>query len=110
MCPIVPMLTWGLLRSNFSFAIYFLLGGWRALNAGHDLLGDVARRFFVSEELHRVIRASLGSGSDVRRVAEHFREGNGRGKDLEAGSRLDAVDAPAPRVQISDHVPHVLFG
>src|SRR5689334_21514541 len=53
-CPIVPILTCGLLRSNFSFAIRKLpisLSG-DSLNLAYDLFREGARNFFVLPEMH----------------------------------------------------------
>src|SRR4029079_2181119 len=70
--PIVPMLTCGLLRSNFSFdiVVLFLLRS----DFRDDLFGDVPGHLLVGSELHRVIAAALGLGAQGRRIAEHFRE------------------------------------
>src|SRR5205807_2188342 len=72
MCPMVPMLTCGLVRSNLALATGFLSswlrrwcvsGGLRAVlgccgllarGLGDDLLGHVLRNFRVAVEDHRV--------------------------------------------------------
>src|SRR5690242_16336346 len=72
MCPIVPMLTCGFVRSYFAFAIAWLppttlwfsagsgAGSGLARDLGHDLFGDRGRDLFVAGELHRVRRPALG--------------------------------------------------
>src|SRR5262252_6232091 len=95
MCPMVPMLTCGLVRWNFAFATSFssLRSGplrwvwsvllpavayrenWKLLAArlGDDLLGDVRRNLGIRIELHAVVRPPLGPAAQVTDVAEHLR-------------------------------------
>src|SRR5690349_15894858 len=103
MCPIVPILTCGLLRSNFSFAIFnssmgrrdaetqrkplvcfslrlcvsaskvFLLLRDLSLNLVDDLFGNTARHFLIPAEMHREAAASLCARAHVGRIPEHFR-------------------------------------
>src|SRR3954464_13919257 len=90
----VPTLTCGLPRSNFSLAMCGVtsLGlcllkqpGEGSENAAlrslrltapvlDDLLGDVGRNFLVLLELHGVGGPTLGHGPHVRGVAEHLAE------------------------------------
>src|SRR5712672_487635 len=70
-CPIVPILTCGLLRSNFSFAILFT---HLSLHPAHDLFRERRGNFLVFAEMHRKTAASLSVGADVGGVAEHFRQ------------------------------------
>src|SRR5947208_2514489 len=74
MWPIVPMLTCGLVRSNFFFAI--APSPCRRLFAPdpcHDLLRDLGRDFLVGQQLHRRVRgAPLRPGPEVRRIAEQL--------------------------------------
>src|SRR5688500_2915078 len=99
----VPMLTCGLVRSNFAFATGVLLWtSWfvrlvlqlcghqarsRAVHPpadrgslpgrlGDDLLGHVLRDLGVGVELHAVARPALGLRPQVADVAEHLRQGN----------------------------------
>src|SRR6266478_8342536 len=116
MCPIVPTFTCGLLRSNFSLAMsvpfsvpvfglcYARFAGgtgetpvptqskslpcWATLILGNDLFRYVARRFFVTREVHRVLGAALGRRAHVRRVSEHFGERHDGLDDLRAGAVL----------------------
>src|SRR6185369_6051471 len=97
----VPMLTCGLVRSNFAFATGALLvnvdyavrrravGGWsgceRLLAPGllDDLFRHVLRNLGVGIELHRVRRAALGLGPQVTDIPEHL------------GQRHQGLDGPA---------------
>src|SRR5579864_8893815 len=100
MCPMVPMLTCGLVRWNFAFATGFssLRSGpprwvWSvsgflmpvarcgvlpllAARLGDDLLGDARGHFGVRVELHAVVRPTLRLGTQVTDVTEHLRERN----------------------------------
>src|SRR3954471_2488275 len=134
MCPMVPMLTCGLVRSNLALATGFLsswlrrwcvllgwalLGGRRAVRppsgllAGRlrdDLLGDVGRDLGVRVEHHGVARPSLGAAAQVAHVAEHLRERDQGPDDAGAGALLHRLDDPAPGVQVADDVAHVVLG
>src|SRR5579872_479286 len=79
--PVVPMLTCGLDRSNFAFAMFVLsfyprrvLRGCQFLALGlrYDLFFNGPRRFFVVCELHRVGRAALCRRAQIGRVPEHL--------------------------------------
>src|SRR5256885_4874775 len=69
MWPMVPMLRWGLSRTNCFLAISpVLLSLCRlgtqpllASNPGHDLTGDRLGDLLIGMELHRVRRATLGA-------------------------------------------------
>src|SRR4051795_4394187 len=134
MCPMVPMLTCGLVRSNLALATGFLSswlrrwcvlvgsGGARrpragpataysllASRLGDDLLGDVGRYLGVRVEHHGVARPSLGAAAQVAHVAEHLRERDQGPDDAGAGALLHRLDGSAPGVQVADDVAHVLF-
>src|SRR5690348_10596595 len=94
----VPMLTWGLVRSNFAFATgcslrmdcfavrrtgllaVFVAGitsfDERSLASGllDDLLRDALGNFGVGVELHAVARPALGAAAQVAHVTEHLRQ------------------------------------
>src|SRR3954453_11307341 len=94
MWPIVPMLTWGLVRSNFCLDMASPL---LPSNPRHDLLGDLRRNLHVRVQLHgRVRRAALGLRPEVRRVAEQLGERHEHLDRLHARPVLDALDAAAP--------------
>src|SRR5471032_335980 len=94
----VPMLTCGLVRSNFAFAtggppsysvrrprgVRVRVGGGTGelLSAGlrNDLEGDILRDLRVRVELHRVAGPTLGLAAEVSDIAEHLREGH-EGRD-----------------------------
>src|SRR5947209_2118297 len=107
MWPIVPTFTCGLLRSNFSFAIFlasssqlmklinvllsdslsfknlFLTtGGGLALHLGHNFLSDGAWRFIIMGKVHGESCAALSAGAHLRGIAEHLRQRNQGLNDL----------------------------
>src|SRR3954447_160180 len=126
MCPMVPMLTCGFVRSNFAFAtvsssprgyaVVRALGwavrrwGLLARRLGDDLLGHVGRDLRVAVEDHRVAGPTLGAAAQVTHVAEHLRERDQGPDDAGAGALLHRLDDPAPGVQVTDHVTHVVLG
>src|SRR5215207_7553025 len=128
MCPMVPMLTCGLVRSNLALATGFLspclrsraraLGlagsarvvpGLLAGRLGDDLLGDVGRDLGVRVEHHGVARPPLGAAAQVAHVAEHLRQRHQGPDDAGAGALLHRLDGPAAGVEVIDDVTHVLF-
>src|SRR5487761_1525701 len=132
MCPMVPMLTCGLVRWNFAFATgisslrsapprwvwsisLFLLptvarrvGSLLAARLGDDLLGDARRHLGVRVELHAVARPALGPAAQVPDVTEHLGQ---RDESLDhpgPGSFVHGLNLAAPAVQVADHVAHVV--
>src|SRR5208283_3682289 len=113
MCPIVPMLTCGLLRSNFSFAIsvhspalsQILTGrlsvGDLSLRPADNLFGDRSRSLFVPAEVHRETAAALSARPDFGRISEHLRQRHHRPNHLTAAAQLDAFQPPAAADQIA---------
>src|SRR5919108_3489949 len=124
----VPTLTCGLSRSNFSFATSgcsFSLSLWKsfwyvrrrpaasanpcrlARLRGHrlprafdDLLGDVRRHFLVAVELHRVRGAPLRHRTQVADVAEHLAERRVSSHDLGVAPLLHPLDPAAAAVEV----------
>src|SRR5581483_10511799 len=81
MCPMVPMLTCGLLRSNFAFAILLLpdslpdsLFCILALYAGDDHFGKVLPHLPLLAEMHGDARAPLSRRKQLRALAQHHRQ------------------------------------
>src|SRR3954471_8771846 len=76
MWPIVPMLTCGLVRSNFFLAICLLPGscpsGRLDLRLLDELRGQAGRDLCVVTEFHRRRRPTLGHRPQVGHVAEHL--------------------------------------
>src|ERR1700712_3981733 len=97
MCPIVPIFTCGLLRSNFSFAISLLspenyLPRNFALGLAHNLFRNASWHFFILAEVHGERAASLCSGTKLGRVTEHFGERNHRLNNLRAAHDFSALE------------------
>src|SRR5688572_5853213 len=87
----VPMFTWGLVRSNFSLAIASCSSPVKscllldlAHDPGDDFLADRAGRLHVLLEVHGVGGAALGAGAQVGGISEHGGKGDERGDDLGA--------------------------
>src|SRR6476620_12041367 len=108
----VPMLTCGLVRSNFALATvgsswcgcYLTRTCWvvpriraRLLAADllDDLVGDVRRNLGVRVELHRVRRLSRGLGPQVTDVPEHLGQRDERVDDHVTVALLLRVDLTA---------------
>src|ERR1041385_2561561 len=131
MCPMVPMFTCGLVRSNLAFATGFssyglptevglgslrvpllLTYGLLLLASGFrdDLLGNARRDFGVRVELHGVVRPALGPAAQVPDVAEHLRQRHECLDDPDPGLLLHRLDLAPAAVQVADDVTHVLIG
>src|SRR5512136_1915940 len=121
MCPIVPMLTWGFVLVNFSFAIAHLLlafsvlwtlsdrlclipGGPASLDPGDDVLLDLGRRLVVLEELQAEDAPPLGQRPEDRRIAEHLRERDQGPDGPGAGPHLHGLDLAPAGVEVADDV------
>src|SRR6476661_7352776 len=126
----VPMLTCGLVRSNFAFATGVLLrtccvtpygqagrgdvwgGDARrgvypaSLASGFldDLLRDVPGNLGVGVELHRVHRTTLGLGPQVANVSEHLRQRDKGADDLGTADVLHGLDLATAGVEVADVV------
>src|SRR4051812_28873440 len=132
----VPTLTCGLSRSNFSLATA-VRSSYRSLVSGalanqgklsqsvfavlsrgdglartvlDDLLGDVRRHLVVALELHRVGRAALGVGAQVGGVAEHLAQRNVGADRERVAAALLALQAPAPAAEVADDVAEEVLG
>src|SRR4029078_12333955 len=87
MWPIVPILTWGLVRSNLFLAIVCSLD----LGLLEEFRGQARWHFGVVAEFHRGRGAPLGHAAQVRHVPEHL------GQRDECPHDLGLVaDHPAP--------------
>src|ERR1041384_2238110 len=121
MWPIVPTLTCGLSRVNFSFAIVqvSLRAGWTMkLLSGNcflsfdffdDLVGNALRHLLVMRKLHRENRAPLRHRSQRRGITEHLGERHPRLDHLGVLAGGQSFDLPAARAQIAHDVSHVLL-
>src|SRR6478735_2259199 len=117
----VPMLTCGLVRSNFALATgappdcCYLTRGCgvvlvpriraRLLAADllDDLVGDVRGNLGVRVELHRVRRLTGGLGPQVANVPEHLGQGHKGVDDHVAVTLLLSLDLATTRVDVADH-------
>src|SRR5665647_218308 len=133
----VPMLTCGLVRSNFALptmvllrtnqvlrlttmpdaATSWVLGDLNAdttASLATDLLDDLFCHILgdlgVGVELHRVVGTTLGLGPQVANVSEHLRQWHHSPNDLGAADVFHGVDLATARVEVADHVAHVDLG
>src|SRR5262249_38737525 len=137
MCPMVPMLTCGLVRWNLAFAtgvsslrsVPTPCGVWRSPGApvavgcylfaqlgwlfasclSDDLLGDAGRDLGVRVELHVVVRPALRAAAQVAPVAEHPGQRHEGGNHPCPGPLLHGLDLAAAAVQVADDLPHVVL-
>src|SRR6476619_6206008 len=104
MCPMVPMLTCGLVRSNLALATGFLSSWLRrwcvALGWAVLVLLAVRRDLGARVEHHGVARPPLGAAAQVTHVAEHLRERDQRLDDTGAGALVHRLDGSAPGVEV----------
>src|SRR3989338_2307880 len=107
----VPTLTCGLLRSNFSLATTINSlpkGAESALFFGYSF-DDVRRSSIVFFEFHRVACATLRHGTNVGRITEHLAQRN-LGTNYFAGNRIfHTQDHAATTVKVAHHVTHIVF-
>src|ERR1035437_7358382 len=117
MWPIVPMLTCGLVRSNFFFAIaatpsLLLRAGLDWSNSG--LLNELGRQvggdLGVVRQLHRVTGATLGHRPQVRGIAEHLGQGYPRLDHLRGRARFHCLDVATTTIDVADDVTEELLG
>src|SRR5215210_6215140 len=74
-----------------------------------DLDSDRLRDFLVAIELHGECRASLRRRPQVGCVAKHGCQGHVCLDRLRVAARLQALDAPAARVEVAHHVAQVIL-
>src|SRR6476469_3121531 len=115
----VPMLTCGLVRSNFALATvgsswcgcYLTRTCWvvprirarlLAANLLDDLVGDVRRNLGVRVELHRVRSLARGLGPQVANVPEHLGQGHQGVDDHVTVTLLLGLDLAASAVDVTD--------
>src|SRR5450756_995120 len=130
----VPMLTCGLVRSNFALPTMdppqdlsvlrpatipdaATLGSWCDLNADStaslatnlldDLFRDVLGNLGVGVELHRVVGTTLSLGPQVANVSEHLGQWHHRANHFGAADVLHGVDLATAGVEVADHLAHV---
>src|SRR5438552_18971337 len=110
MWPIVPMLTCGLVRSNFFLAM--VAAPWLLLDLGllDEFRGQVDRHLGVMTELHRGRGPTLRHAAQVGHVSEHLGKRDEGPDHLGGASRLLPLDLAAAAVEITDHVAHELLG
>mmetsp|Transcript_25335 Transcript_25335/g.60550 ORF Transcript_25335/g.60550 Transcript_25335/m.60550 type:complete len:792 (-) Transcript_25335:17-2392(-) len=81
-----------------------------ALEGAHELLLHRLRHQLVVVELHGVLGAALGHAAERGDVLEHGGEGHEGLDGLHVPAVPEHADLPAARVDVADHVPHVLLG
>src|SRR5579859_732637 len=116
MCPIVPMLMCGLVRSNFSFAIFYALEtpwfrllGYFALDPADNFLGQTLRHFLVSGEVHGETSAALRTRTKIGRITEHFAQRHAGLDDIGGALHGGAFETAAAGNQVAVYRAHVLF-
>src|SRR6202166_3145492 len=125
----VPMFTWGLFRSNFSFAICssapqikvvfaatanpeFLIqlpASALALVLVDNFLSNRIRRFGVVRKVHGEIGTALGAAAQIRRISKHLRERHFRTDHVAAGTILSTLNRRAASVQIAVNGGYIFF-
>src|SRR5260370_15496743 len=122
MCPIVPMFTCGLLRSNFSFAIsssapqikiHSNLVNARCLLFAPVLLNDFFRQrrgqLRIMRKVHRERRAALRAAAQIRGVTEPLRQRNFHPNDIAPRAIFSALNGGTPGIQVAEDSGHVFF-
>src|ERR1044072_4748131 len=103
----VPTLRCGLGRSNFCLAIPSFLP--LALRAD-ELACDRLRHFLIAIELHGERCPALRRRAQVGCITKHGCQRDTRPDRLRVAARLQALDTPTARVEVSHHVAEVLLG
>src|SRR5512145_1139865 len=109
MWPIVPMLTCGLVRSNFFLAMVVVCS---CLDLGllDEFRGQARWHLGVVAEFHRGRGPPLRHGPQVGDVPEHLGQRDERPHDLGPAPGLHPLDLAAATVEIADDVAHELLG
>src|SRR3954467_14566925 len=98
------MLTWGLLRTNFS------LDTDRSPSGAHQVVTELLRYFGVVVELERVRRAASGFRPKIGRVPEHRGHRDKTGDGLYTRSRGNSSDFSPSGMQIAEDFSDVFVG
>src|SRR5919108_138618 len=116
----VPTLTWGFVRSNFSFAMSRFSSRARLkprrdtnlflpLRPANDFIGLAAWHFLVARKVHRIFGSDLGGRTHGSGVAEHLRQRHDCLDHLRPGAMLHPFDPSAARAQITHDRPREIF-
>src|SRR3954466_10367644 len=100
----MPMLTWGLLRMNFSFDTD------RSPSGAHQVVAELLRYFGVVVKLERGSGAASGLRPQIGRVPEHRGHRDETGDGLYTRSRGNSSDFSPSGMQIAEDVADVLVG
>src|SRR5215469_10428181 len=115
MCPIVPMFTCGLLRSNFSFAISSSApqsksckksASRKLLSAAgllHNLFREIGWQLRVVRKMHGEIAAALRAAAQIGGVPEHFRQRHLHANFVAARTAFRALNLRAAGVEVAKH-------
>src|SRR5581483_1363794 len=81
-----------------------------ALYPSDDLFRHRARGFFVSREVHRIRRSTLGRRPHVRGVSEHLGQRHDRLDYLRTSAVLHTLNASATRTQVPHNRAREILG
>src|SRR5262249_45703000 len=121
MCPIVPMFTCGLLRSNFSFAISSSAPQSKSCKKSvslkllpaaallPNLVREIVRKLRVMRKMHGEIAAALRAAAQIGGVAEHFRQRHLHANHVAPRAAFRTLNLRSARVQVAKHGGHVFF-
>src|SRR5450432_512803 len=101
------MLTWGLLRTNFSFDTDRTPLG---AGSGGQLFTNLQGNFSVVVKLHRVGGSAFGAGPEVGCITEHRGHRNETGDGLYTRACGNSSDFSPSGMQITEDIPHGFFG
>src|SRR5215468_10733644 len=105
------MLTWGLLRTNFSFdTVGLLFSGSLGAGSRHQVIANLKWHFCVVIELHGVGGAAAGSRPKVGRITEHRGHRHKTGDGLYTSSRGNSSDFSPSGMQIAEHISDGFVG
>src|SRR5690606_39616874 len=112
----VPTLTWGLLRSNFSLATFYSSKNSTGelfdvfnLALGNNLVSNVARSLGILQELHGVGRTTLRCRTQRSCVSKHLSQRYFGIYHLTTRTLVHTENHAATTVQVTNHITHVLF-
>src|SRR2546421_480784 len=111
MCPIVPMFTWGLVRSNFFFDMCSSSPGTSpgllSSHARDDLARQSLRHLLIRVQLHGRVRcAALRPRPELGGVPEQLGQRHDDTDGLLTGTVVDPLDPSSPSGDVAHHLAH----